>query len=523
LVPATEPESTSRSALKEATLEGVRWVAFGRVAAEILAFGSGVVLAHLVPPHEFGRLAVTVIVSELALAFAAEGIGSPLVQRKTLRHEHLESAALLGLGLGLALTVLIFALAHPVAGAVFGSSTADLFQLLAPVCVLAGLRIVPQAVLQRRLDFRRLAAIEIAGVLTGVAVSVTLAATLGLDAEAYVLGMLAGGVISVALLMAATPVALPRWHRRELGEVLGFGAPAGVAGLSWVAVRNVDYAILGARLSPAQVGFYYRAFTLGAESEARISGIVARVAFPVYSRAQDPEHMRAVRARIIRLNATVVFPAMALFAALAPVLVPWMFGARWEPAVLPAQILAIAGLAVMINSGTGSLLLAAGRPRVLALYNVCLLVGYAATVFFTAPLGLTGVCIAVAGFQVGALIAAHVLLLKPLVGVDLRQLLGDLTPALTGSALTLLAAMPLTAALDGAGLPAPAVLALAGAAGATVYLLTVRLLFRSAWADVVLILRRLLRRGAEADAPPARSSREEVPSSVTSDPQLSTT
>ncbi len=495
----------SRSSLKEDALEGVRWVALARVAAEAVAFGGGVVLAHLVPPDEFGRLAVTVIVSELALALAAEGIGTPLVARRSVDRRHLESAALLGLCFGLALAAATLLLAEPVAGRLFGAESVVLFQLLAPMWVIAGLRIVPQAYLQRQLDFRRLAIVEVAGGLVSAIVAVALAAAAGLDAQAYVLGALAGACVTLGLLLAATPRAWPRWHRRELGEVLGFGTPAGIAGLAWVAQRNADYVVLGARLSAAQVGYYYRAYTLGAESEARISGIVARVAFPVYSRTDDPAHMRDVRARIVRLEATVVFPAMALFAAVAPVLIPWLFGARWEPAVLPAQILVIAGLAAMINGSTGSLLLAAGRPRALATYNVCLLAGYVAAVAVMAPLGLTAVCVAVACFQVAALVVAHVLLLRPIVGVGLGQLVRDLSPALLASAVLLCATLPLVGPLDGAGLPAPATVAVATLAGAAAYLATLRLLFGAAWADVRLIASRLLRgrRAAAADAPAA--------------------
>ncbi len=482
----------SRSSLREAAFEGVRWFAVARVAAEIAAFGCGVVLAHLVPPAAFGTLAVTVIVSELALSLAAESIGSPLVQRENVSRAHFESATLIGLVLGAALTLLTFFLAVPVGGALFGADAASLFQLLSPIWILAGLRIVPQAALQRELDFRRLGVIEIASVLTASAVSVVAAAVFGLDASAYIVGMLVGAVLALVLLTAATSLTLPRWHPRELREVLSFGAPAGLAGAAWVGFRNIDYAILGAVMSPRQVGFYYRAYTLGVESEQRISGIVSRIAFPVYSRTDDHDHMRAVRARVIRVNATAVFPALALFAALAPVLVPWLFGARWEPAVVPAQILAFAGMAMTINNGTGPLLLAAGRPRTLAIFNVALFASYAGTILATASLGLTTVCVAVACFQVVALLIAYGLVLGPLVGVGLRQLTHDLGPALVSSAVLLAVSAPAINALDNAGVPAVAALALAGLAGGVAYLLVLRQLFPGAWSDVRLVASHLI-------------------------------
>ena len=163
-----------------------------------------------------------------------------------------------------------------------------------------------------------------------------------------------------------------------------------------VGYGNVDYLILGAKLSPAQVGFYYRAYTLGVQYETKISDIIARLAFPVYSRTENADHMRAVRSRVVRINATVIYPILALFIAVAPELVPWLFGPRWEPAVLPAQILAVAGMARMINNGTPPLLLAAGRPRTLLGVQPLPAGVLAAAVLIAAPYGLIAVCVAVA-------------------------------------------------------------------------------------------------------------------------------
>ena len=69
----------------------------------------------------------------------------------------------------------------------FGEPTTELFRLLAPAFVIAGVGIVPLAMLERRLDFRRISMIEISGVLVGAVTSVGLALA-GLNAEAYVLG-----------------------------------------------------------------------------------------------------------------------------------------------------------------------------------------------------------------------------------------------------------------------------------------------------------------------------------------------
>jgi lipopolysaccharide exporter len=489
----------SRSELKEATFSSLRWATAARIAAQVLSLAVGVVLAHLVPPDQFGLVAITLVVSELALALANQGAGSVLVQRKVVDRAHEQATALLALIVGLALSLATLVLSPLVAAPLFGAETAHLFQLLSPAFTIAAIGIVPLAMLERRLDFRRISLIEIATVLVASLSSVALA-VLGLEAEAYVLGFVIGQAVWATLLVIFGPTARPRWHRRELREIMGFGVPAGLASVAMVGYGNVDYLILGARLSAAQVGFYYRAYTLGVQYETKISDIIARVAFPVYSRTESADHMRAVRSRVVRINATVIYPILALFIALAPEVVPWLFGQRWEPAVVPAQILAVAGMARMINNGTPPLLLAAGRPRTLLAFNLCRLGVLAVAVLVAASYGLVAVCIAVAGFQVVTLIASYALMLSRVVGVSLRQLSADLAPALAASAIMLALAFPLTAAISAAGTSSPTTIAVVGALSVPVYAIALRLLSPASWSDLILLTRKVLGRGEQRRA-----------------------
>jgi PST family polysaccharide transporter len=497
--PPAERPAISRDGLKAAALEGVRWMAFARVAAELVAAGSSVVLAHLVSPREFGLLATAVVVRELALMTANEGVGSPIVQRPDLRPAHLEAGVLLALAMGVVLTLLTLFAAPLITDPVFGPETTSLFRLFAPSFLLVAVMIVPLAVLQRELRFRRIGAIEVAGVLASAAVSLALALA-GLQAKAYVIGMLAGLAVLAAGYQASVPRVLPRWRAQEAREIWRFGVPATAAGLAGVGYRNVDYILVGARLGPLLAGYYYRAFTLGVEYEAKITGVLARVAFPLYARTEDRNHLLSLRLRIVRVNATLIWPLLATFAVVAPVAVPWVFGSGWEPAVVPAQLLAVAGMAATIRNGTSPLILAAGHPRALMWFSVAEVTTYAGTVLLASMGGITMVAAAVSAFQVAALIAAYALMLGPMVGVPLRQLARDVAPAGLSSAAIVVVTWPLAQALDGV-LPAPAFLVVMALVAATVYLAVLRALFAAAWGDVMLLARSLL--GRTRSEPPA--------------------
>jgi lipopolysaccharide exporter len=486
-----EVGQTSREELREATLNGVRWVSIAQGLAQFVALAGGVALARLVSPAQFGRLAVAVIVNEMAMALAAEGLGNALVQRKTLTQRHLEGGMLLGLTIGVTMMVMTIWLVPFATTPLFGSQTTQLFQLFAPVFALAGARIVPLAILQRRLDFRRTSLVELTGSVTAAVIAVALAVG-GLEAKSYVIGEIVAGVVTLVMLLAVTPLSLPRWRPREARELLSFGVPAALAGFTWVAQRNVDYAILGIRVPPVVVGYYYRAYTLGVENERRISTIISRLALPLYSRTNDVEQMRALRARIVRANATIIIPALAVFIVLAPTIVPVLFGSHWKSAVVPAQILAGAGMAITLNNAHSALLLAAGRPHVLSLFNLCQLIAYAAVVWFCSPFGLTVVCAGVVAFQIAVTIA-YAVLLHRVVGVPLFQLVSDAGPALVCSLALVLVCLPIASRLSAGHVPALAIMTIVSLIATAICALTLRTAFASTWADVRLIAGRITR------------------------------
>ena len=237
------------------------------------------------------------------------------------------------------------------------------------------------------MDFRRLGLIDVASLVAGSAIALVCALA-GMDAGALVAGGIAGAGVSSLLYFAAGPRLRPRWHKETAHEIAHFGMPTMLSSLAYAGFRNVDYVIIGARLNPAQLGFYSRAYQVGVDYQGKITRIMMQVAFSAYSRTSDLADMRELRQRIARMHAILIFPLLGLVIATAPVLIPWLFGPAWEPSVTPTRILAVVGMATALTAGTGPLMIAAGKPGVLLRLNLVALAAYAVIVFFAAPYGL---------------------------------------------------------------------------------------------------------------------------------------
>jgi lipopolysaccharide exporter len=483
-----------RDGLKNATLSGARWVVASRIVAEVLALATTVILARLVSPAEYGTAVIVLILPMLATIFTYEGFGAFLIQTRSCTREQVGSAVLLSVASGLLLTALVFFLSPLVAEPLFGAGTSELAQLCAPIFLIASFGSVPRALLQRRLDWKWINLTELVHLVSVSVVSLGLAFA-GLGSEALVLGALIGAVVVTLVLLSVASGGRPMWDWQSVKAIVKFGAPAALGGLSSTLQRNVAFLVLAGRVSTTQVGLYWRAYQLGVEYQSKISLITFRVAKPVLTRAERIEDLREIRTRLLRINSTLVFPLLALLIVLAPDVVPWLFGPDWEGAVGPTQVLAVVGVTSILGAGIDAPLIAVGRTGAYASFHVAMMVGTGVTTGLTAPLGITAVAVGTAVSSLVVVLAGQYFLLRRLVGVPMRESLGETAPALAACAVLVMAMMPVAAALRSSLEPVPLML-LIGLLGLTIYGASLRLLSPPAWRDLrtlgrVLQVRRL--------------------------------
>jgi PST family polysaccharide transporter len=490
--PGDPADERSVAELTEATVGGLRWISMSRIGTECLLVLSMVALARLVTPAAFGAFAVALIVVELAISVPTEGIGSALVNRRELTREHLQVGTALALIVAVAMGAVTWLLAGILIAPLCGTEAASLVRLASPLFLLAAIGTVPMALLRRRLDFRMIAIMEIASSAVRALGAVALAGLAGLGGSALVFGSLAGTVVATAIAFAAAPAPLPRLRLRPAREVGDYGGPASLAAVAWAAFSNGDYMVIAARLGTAAAGQYWRAYTLAVGYQSKISIVMYTIAFPVLSRSANDDDLFALRSRMVRLLTVVLFPLLTGLAITAPLVIPWLFGVNWEPAVLPTQLLCAGGASTLVIDAVGTALMATGRPRALLGYGVSHFVIYVGSVVFVAPLGIAAVALDAAVVHGLFLIVAYALLLRGKETNPLRSLWGDIAPATVACLAMAAVAVPVDLLAGSLALARPLHLLAVGLSGGAAYLLALRTGFAQPWSDLVALTRRML-------------------------------
>lgn len=342
---------------------GLVWSMVEHWGSKLLGAVVFLVLARLVAPEAFGQIALAAVVVAVLSLFIDQGFAQAIVQRRDLREAHLNTGLLFALGVGGALTLGLVALAGPVAVLLGEPEVGPVLRVLALGFILAGSTSVPSAYLQREFRFDVLARRTLASTVVGGVVGVIVASQGG-GVWALVAQTLVGGIAGAVALWAAVPLR-PRleFDREALVDLLRFGVPLLARDFLGVLNRRSDDLLIGVVLGPVALGYYVVAYRVLLIATELVIQSPAELAFAALSRLQeDPVALRRTYLRAVRLAVTVAAPVFLGLAVAAPLVVPLIFGPRWERSVTVLAILACIGVAHSVDFLNHVLLTASGRP-----------------------------------------------------------------------------------------------------------------------------------------------------------------
>lgn len=361
---ATQPN------LKTQVTSGILWSGGARIAQQILQFGLSVILARLLSPAEYGLMAMVMVFTGFAGMLADAGFNPALVQRKDLRQEHIHTVFWITLGSGFLLTTVTFLLA-PLLAAFFKTPTlAPIFQAISLNFIFGGLGNVPSALLQRRMEFRLIAKVEIGALIISGVMGVAMAMT-GMGVWSLVGQSLASALlIGVFRCWASRWLPKPIFCRTAFKEIWEFSGS--LYGFNFINYwgRNADNLIVGKFFGAPALGAYNRAYALMLLPITQINSIISQVIFPALSSIQgDKERVKRIYLRAIGIVTFLGFPIMMGLMVVAKPFVLTVYGPKWIEVAGILQILAPVGAMQVLFNSTGWLFLSQGRTGVMFLWG----------------------------------------------------------------------------------------------------------------------------------------------------------
>jgi PST family polysaccharide transporter len=462
-------------ALRRAFLRGIAWTAVSKWSTQVVSWASTIAVARLLTAADYGIVGMATVYFGLVQLVTEFGLSAAIVQRRDL--DRLQLARLGGLAAltGLGCVAVSVALAGPIA-AFFGEpGVRPVLIVLSLTFALAGLQVLPGALLARELEFQRLAWIDMVEILAQVACTLALALA-GAGHWALVAGIVAGKAAGTATahVLRPHPLAWPR----ELGALrstLTFGRNIVASRLAWYVYSNADVVVIGRVLGRDALGVYTIASAIAAVPVEKITAVLLRVTAPVFAVVQrDREALGRYLRHTVEGLALVTVPAAVGLALVATDLVPVVLGERWGPATEPMRLLALAAVARTILPVLPQVLAAVDATHRQAQATAIGALTLPVAFWLGARWGVSGVAaVWLIGYPavVGPLLVVAVL---RRLGLRAAELARALWPATSGALLMAVAVTAVRAALTGSG--SAARLAAAVAAGVLAYALVLCLL-----------------------------------------------
>lgn len=473
---------------------GLKWMGLSQGLSQIVRFISTAILARLLVPEMFGLVAMANVSVGLVGLIGEAGLGSAFIQRRSDDAEGERVAAntvfAVLFALNTALFVLAWMLTPLIADFFHTEEVAPILRAMLCVFLIAALTTTASMILQKRLDFGRIAACGIVSGVCRAGTAIPLAA-LGYGVWSLVLSHLASEVVRTGMLIRASG-----WRPSidvdftVAKELIGYGKFLwAFAALSTIG-DSLDRLLTGRWLGAAQLGVYGMALELARLPATEIARLVNNIAFPSLARVQDQHevltsHFRKALSHVSFVAIPVGFGMMAV----SEDLILTVYGEKWRAAIPVLQILSLYGIALAVSSTTGPLFKATGRPQLLLYTSVLHHSLQLALLLLLGRYGLAGIATAVVvPMMISALIAF--LLIARVMDFGTRGLLSPILRATACALIMLVAVTGFDQGLDGRwNLPVALSLVLSAGFGAIVYLAGSLALNRATLIDFIQTIR----------------------------------
>ena len=353
---------------------GVAALVVRTVALQIIVFGGGIILARLLDPRDFGVFAIVQFALAFFSFFGEVGLGAALIQKDSEPSPR-ELSSVFFFQICVALTVV-----GVVAVAADGISllwqdlpegTAWLLRALSMCLMITCLRVGPSILMERNLQFGRLASIEVTESVSFYIMAVTLA-LLGNGIWSLVGGSLtqaAAGMLLAFVLRPWRPILA--FDFRLLGPIIRFGVPFQLKTIVGFINSAVTPLYGGAVLGARAVGFITWAQST-AYFPLKLVEAMARVSFPLFSRLQGEGKLLAQSLeRSIKVCGIFTMFAVGLVMGLGPNIITVIYTDKWMPA-LPLLYIYAGSIAIgFLSPLVASALDATGRPKIFMYLALC--------------------------------------------------------------------------------------------------------------------------------------------------------
>lgn len=347
------------------------WTALQKYSTMFIQFVSGIILARLLTPYDYGCIGMLTIFMTLSQTFIDGGFGSALIQKKRPTQEDYSSIFWWNIGMAMVMYAILYVSAPSIARFYKIPLLSKVLRVQGLILFIYAFNIIQRNQLRKNLNFRLLSIVTITTSLIALSVTIWMAYK----------GFGVWALVTQHILTSAIPTIVfwftAKWRpafvfsAKSFKELFGFGFYMFLTNLFNEFGKQIQGLLIGKVYNPTTLGYYSKARNTERLISSSISQVMMQVSYPLYAEVQDNKEIMAnIIKRTTTTLAYITFPLIFILMLCAKPIFIILYSERWVSCVPYFQALCFAGLAECLQGVNTQSIAAIGKSRIMFKWTV---------------------------------------------------------------------------------------------------------------------------------------------------------
>lgn len=348
--------------MKDGVIKNFVWRFAERCGAQLVTFIVSIVLARILAPEDYGKIALVTVFTAIMQVFVDSGLGTALIQKKDADDLDFSSVFYFNFAICLILYMIMFLLAPLIANFYRDESLVPIIRVISLTIVISGVKGIQQSYVSRNMLFKRFFFATLGGTIFSAVLGIWMAYA-GAGVWAIVAQQLSNTTIDTLILWITV-----KWHPKKefswerLKKLLSFGWKMLASSLLDTIYNNLRNLVIGRIYSSADLAYYNQGDKMPSVIVNNINTSIDSVLLPTMANAQDDcTRIKEMTRRAIKMSTYAMAPLMMGLAFCAEPIIRLVLTEKWLPCVPYLRIFCITYMFYPIHTANLNAIKAMGR------------------------------------------------------------------------------------------------------------------------------------------------------------------
>ncbi len=357
-------DNNENNNLRTGAIKSFSWSYAEKIALQLVSFVVSIVLARLLVPEDYGKLALVHIFTNIMNAIALTGFGSALIQRKNTTDTDFSTTLVFSFGVAVIAYLILF-FGAPWFSILMGQDITVYLRVTSISLMISSVNAVIHARAIRALKFQKLFIASICSAVVSATVGIFMAYK-GFGVWALVAQHLTGAAVNTLVSAFICDWKFKfGFSLQSVKNIYSFGWKLTVSSTINAIYQQLRGLVISKKYSASDLAFYDRGLQYPNLIINNVDTSIASVLAPVLSKKQDDlPGLKNMVMRGVKTSSVILFPLLIGLAVCAEPIVLLMLTEKWLPCVPYLQVLSFALMFKPIQTASLQGILAIGRSDV---------------------------------------------------------------------------------------------------------------------------------------------------------------